>query len=78
MILPLKVPTYVSALAEAQEISLKVKVPVFLFRVSEGGYVVDTQDNIYSNEKLIIKLLNGERLLDKSKDKKPQSVITYY
>ena len=62
MTLPLKVPTYVSALAEAQEISLKVKVPVFLFRVSEGGYVVDTQDNIYSNEKLIIKLINGERL----------------
>ena len=57
MTLPLKVPTYVNALAEAQEISLKVKVPVFLFRVSEGGYVVDTQDNIYSNEKLIIKLL---------------------
>ena len=62
MILPLKVPTYVSALAEAQEISLTVNVPVFLFRVSEGGYVIDTQEKEYSNERLIIKLLNGERL----------------
>jgi len=62
MTLPLKVSTYVSALAEAQEISLTVNVPVFLFRISEGGYVIDTQDKEYSNERLIIKLLNGERL----------------
>ena len=63
MILPLKVPTYVSALAEAQEISVtNKKETVFLFRVSEGGYVIDTQEKEYSNEKLIIKLKNGERL----------------
>ncbi len=63
MILPLKVPTYVSALAEAQEISVKnPNETIYLFRVSEGGYVIDTQEKEYSNERLIIKLLNGERL----------------
>ena len=63
MILPLKVPTYVSALAEAQEISVtNKKETVFLFRVSEGYYVIDNQSKEYSNEKLIIKLKNGERL----------------
>ncbi len=61
--LPLKVPTYVSALAEAQEISIaNKKETVYLFRVTEGGYVIDNQSKDYSNEKLIIKLLNGERL----------------
>ncbi len=62
--LPLKVPTYVSALAEAQEISVKnPNETIYLFRVSESyGYVIDNQSKDYSNEKLIIKLLNGERL----------------
>lgn len=58
---PVKIPTYVSAMAEAQEISLKVKVPVYLFRINEGGYVVDTNPEVYSNEKLIVKLFMGER-----------------
>jgi len=60
---PIKVPTYVSALVEAQEVSVaNKKETVYLFRVSEGGYVIDNQSKDYSNEKLIIKLLNGERL----------------
>lgn len=61
MTLPLKVPTYVSAMAEIQEISLAIDVPVYLFRVNEGGYVIDTQAEVYSNETLIIKLFKGER-----------------
>jgi hypothetical protein len=59
--LPLKVGSYISAMAEAQEISLTVDVPVYLFRVMEGGYVIDTVPEVYSNEKLIIKLFKGER-----------------
>jgi hypothetical protein len=61
MNLPLKVPTYVSAMAEIQEISLAIDVPVYLFRVNEGGYVIDTQAEVYSNETLIIQLYHGER-----------------
>jgi hypothetical protein len=40
--LPLKVGSYISAMAEAQEISLTVDVPVYLFRLTEGGYVVSS------------------------------------
>ena len=63
MILPLKVPTYVSALAEAQEISVKhPNETIYLFRVSESYcYVIDNQSAQYSNEKLIVKLKNGIR-----------------
>lgn len=58
---PLRVGTFVSAMAEAQEISLKTNVPVYLFRVTEGGYVIDTDPTVHSNEKLVIKLFKGER-----------------
>jgi hypothetical protein len=61
MNLPLKVPTYISALSEAQEISLASNVPIYLFRISDGGYVIDNQSEVYSNEKLILKLFKGER-----------------
>lgn len=59
--LPLKVGSYISAMAEAQEISNAIDVPVYLFRVLEGGYIIDTVPEVYSNEKLIIKLYKGER-----------------
>lgn len=60
--LPLKVSTHVSALNEAQEISEKHPDEiVYLFRLSEGGYIIDNQDKSYSNEKLIVKLKNGIR-----------------
>ena len=61
MTLPLKVSTYVTALNEAQEISLKEKGLIYLYRVNEGGYVIDNQCGAYSNEKLILTLKNGER-----------------
>jgi hypothetical protein len=59
--LPLKVGSYISAMAEAQEISLTVDVPVYLFRLTEGGYVIDVLAEVYSNEKLIMKLFKGAR-----------------
>lgn len=58
---PLRVSTFVSAMSEAQEISLKTNVPVYLFRITEGCYVIDTDPTVYSNEKLVIKLFKGER-----------------
>lgn len=59
---PIKVSTHVSALNEAREISEShPNEIVYLFRVSEGGYVIDNQDKDYSNEKLIVKLKNGIR-----------------
>lgn len=62
MTLPIKVPTYVSALSEAQEVSVAHKnETIYLFRRSEGYYVIDNQDKEYSNEKLIVKLKNGIR-----------------
>ena len=58
---PIRVGTFVSAMSEAQEISIKTNVPVYLFRVTEGGYIIDTDPTVYSNEKLVIKLFKGER-----------------
>ena len=55
MILPLKVPTYVSALAEAQEASVNhKKETVYLYRVSEG-YLIDTKE--HSDNKLMKKCI---------------------
>lgn len=61
---PLKVSTHVSALNEAQEISeSRPNEIIYLFKVSESyGYIIDNQATQYSNEKLIVKLKNGQRL----------------
>jgi hypothetical protein len=61
MIYPIKIASYVTAMYEAQEASVKEPVPIYLFRASEGYYVIDTQAGEYSNEKLIIKLYRGQR-----------------
>lgn len=60
---PLKVSTHVSALNEAQEMSVThPNEVIYLFKVLEGGYVIDNQSAQYSNEKLIVKLKDGKRL----------------
>jgi len=33
---------------------------IYVFRKLEGGYVIDYQAGAFSNEKLVMKLLNGE------------------
>lgn len=59
---PLKVSTHVSALNEAQEISeSRPNEIIYLYKVVEGGYLIDNQSKEYSNEKLIVKLKNGIR-----------------
>ena len=58
--LPIKIKTYVTAVQEAMELSAKVNYPVYLFRITEGGYVIDNQAEVYSNEKLILKLFKGK------------------
>jgi len=62
MKLPIKIQTYVTAILEATEISLKVSVPIYVFRVLEGGYCIDSNPEVYSNERLICKLFNGEAI----------------
>lgn len=59
MNLPIKIKTYVSAICEAMEYSLLVDFPVYVFRVNEGGYVIDRNAEVYSNEVLIIKIFKG-------------------
>jgi len=59
---PVKIDTYVTAVAEAMELSAKVDYPIYLFRLNEGGYVRDCYAGAYSNETLILTLLNGERV----------------
>lgn len=58
--LPIKIKSYVTAVQEATELSVKVNYPVYLFRLTEGGYVIDNQAEVYSNEKLILKLYHGK------------------
>jgi len=60
MTLPLLIPTYVTAIQEAMDISLKSDFIVYVFRVTEGGYCIDFNPEVYSNEKLIVKLFKGE------------------
>jgi len=58
--LPIKIKTYVTAVQEAMEISLHRDDIIYLFRINEGGYVIDNQAEIYSNEKLIVSLYHGK------------------
>jgi len=62
MNLPIKIQTYVTAILEATEISLKVNVPIYVFRVLEGGYCIDSNPEVYSNEKLVVRLFKGEAI----------------
>ena len=59
MTLPIKFDHYVTAINEALEFSLTVNYPVYLFRINEGGYVLDQVADVYANEKLILKLFKG-------------------
>ena len=61
MIFPQKWSSYVVALNEAMEASVKHGT-VFLYRVTEGGYVFDNIHREFSNEKLIATFKNGERV----------------
>lgn len=59
--LPIKIKTYVTAVQEAMELSAKVDYPIYLFRVNDcSGYVIDSQAEMYSNEKLVLKLFKGK------------------
>jgi hypothetical protein len=60
MTFPILIKSYVTAICEAQEASVKSDLPVYLYRVNEGGYVIDTLAGAYSNEKLLFTFLNGE------------------
>lgn len=62
MTLPIKIQTYVTAILEATEYSVKVDFPVYVFRVLEGGYCIDSNAEVYSNEKLIVKLFKGQAI----------------
>jgi len=62
MNLPIKIQTYVTAILEATEISLKVSVPIYVFRILEGGYCIDSNPEVYSNEKLVVRLFKGEAI----------------
>lgn len=59
MTFPILIKSYVTAILEATEASVKSTLPVYLYR-SEGGYVIDTQAGEYSNEKLLFTFLNGK------------------
>jgi len=58
--LPIKIKTYVTAVQEATELSVKVNYPVYLFRLTDGGYVIDNQAEVYSNEKLLFSIFKGK------------------
>jgi hypothetical protein len=60
--LPIKIQTYVTAIHEATEISLKVNVPIYVFRILEGGYCIDSNAEVYSNEHLIMKIFKGQAI----------------
>ena len=61
MTLPIQLTDYKQAVKEAGEVSVKAKgLIIYLYRKMEGGYVIDYQAGAFSNEKLIMKLLNGE------------------
>ena len=61
MNLPIQHTDYKQAVKEAGEVSVKAKdCIIYVFRKLEGGYVIDYQAGAFSNEKLVMKLLNGE------------------
>jgi len=63
MTLPIKLTDYKQAVKEAGEVSVKNKhLIIYVYRKTEGGYVIDYQAGAFSNEKLIMKLLNGEEV----------------
>lgn len=61
MTLPIQLHDYKQAVKEAGEVSVKNKhLIIYVYRKFEGGYVIDYQAGAFSNETLIMKLLNGE------------------
>lgn len=61
MIFPQKWSSYVVAFEEAKEASKKAGT-VYLYQITEGGYVFDNIHHEYSNEKLIATFKNGEKV----------------
>ena len=59
MTFPIYIPTRVTAIQEAQEISEKVDGAVYVYARLEGGYVIDNLKREYDNEKIILTFLNG-------------------
>lgn len=60
---PIQVNDYSKAVELAQEISLKnPTVIVYIYGKIEGGYVIDNQAGEFSNERLVMKLLNGQKI----------------
>jgi len=62
MTLPIKIQTYVTAILEATEYSIKAEFPIYVFRIIEGGYCIDSNPEVYSNERLIVKLFKGQAI----------------
>ena len=60
MTLPIQLTDYKQAVKEAGEVSVKNKhLIIYLYRKTEGGYVIDYQAGEFTNEKLVHKFLNG-------------------
>lgn len=63
MNLPIQHTDYKQAVKEAGELSVKNKhLIIYVYRKTEGGYVIDYQAGDFSNEKLIMKLLKGQKI----------------
>ena len=58
MTFPYRVKTFVTAIEEAKELS-KDKV-IYVYQVLEGGYILDTLQREYSNERLIRTYFKGQ------------------
>jgi hypothetical protein len=56
---PIFIKTYVTAVQEIMDLSLEVEYPLYLYRRSESGYVIDSQAGENSNEKLVLKVFKG-------------------
>lgn len=50
---------YCRAINTALEKSLKHNYPVYIYRITEGGYAIDDQAEVYSNESNIFKCFKG-------------------
>jgi hypothetical protein len=58
---PIKEDSYLKALDVAIQESLERTCFIYLFRNNRGYYIIDIIGELFSDEKLILKLYKGER-----------------
>jgi len=60
MIETIYIADWFKALQKAMEVSLECDFPIYFIRINSGVYAIDSQPEIFSDEKLVMTIFKGE------------------